>query len=301
MDDNLKDKTIKILERDQDQMKGVYDRQTDVEAPKTTEKVEITQNADGTWNEAKTVEPSKYKDESVIDEKEREIEDDARTLQQFCAKVDDKILGILTQIDDKKRQIVALSLQAGPYDATAGTGCASVQGAGFTCVNIKEEVEYISIYNKMAGPDADYTAENVFDPDNTSALTVPYVGYGRSNIGETLIFQDSGGNPTGFKTDGSGAGINTFARFDLSGSGTPASGGSSCSELSSQIADLYGNIRTLRAEITTLRGDLNIVKDKKAEKELMNWGCKNTRRDVEKRQTANAGIISSTTNLFNAI
>ena len=50
-----------------------------------------------------------------------------------------------------------------------------------------------------------------------------------------------------------------------------------------------------------MRGDLNIVKDKKSEKELMNWGCKNTRRDVEKRQTANSGIISSTTNLFNAI
>ena len=301
MDDNLKDKTIKILERDQDQMKGVYDRQTDVEAPKTTEKVEITQNADGTWNEAKTVEPSKYKDESVIDEKEREIEDDARTLQQFCAKVDDKILGILTQIDDKKRQIVALSLQAGPYDATAGTGCASVQGAGFTCVNIKEEVEYISIYNKMAGPDVDWLAENPFDPDNTSPLTVPYVGYGRSNIAETMVYKDAGGSVTGFLTDGSGAGINTFGRFDLSGSGTPASGGTSCSDLKSQINDLYGNILTLRAEISSLRGDLNIIKDKKAEKELMNWGCKNTREDVKRRQTANSGIISSTNNLFNAL
>ena len=296
MDDNLKDKTIKILERDQDQMKGVYDRQTDVEAPKTTEKVEITQNDDGTWNETKTVEESKYKDESVIDEKEKEIEEDAKTLQEFCSVVDRKIIGILSQIDDKKREIVTLSLQAGTQ-----MNCASTQGVGFTCVNMQEEVEYISIYNKMAGPDVDYGVENPFEPDNTSALTEPYVGYGRSNIGETLIFQNSGGTPTGFKTDGSGAGINTFGRFDLSGSGTPASGGSSCGALSSQIADLYGNIRTLRDEITSLRGDLNIVKDKKAEKELMNWGCKNTRRDVEKRQTANAGIISSTTNLFNAI
>tara|TARA_B100000287_G_scaffold91035_1_gene83364 strand:+ start:510 stop:1400 length:891 start_codon:yes stop_codon:yes gene_type:complete len=296
MDENLKNKAIEILEKDQNQMKGVFDRQTDVEAPETTEKVEITQNADGTWNESRTEEKRKYKDEAVVDEKEREIEEDARTLQEFCAAVDGKILGILTQIDDKKREIVTLSLQAGTQ-----MNCASTQGVGFTCVNMQEEVEYISIYNKMAGPDVDYGVENPFEPDNTSALTEPYVGYGRSNIGETLIFQNSGGTPTGFKTDGSGAGINTFARFDLSGSGTPASGGSSCGALSSQIADLYGNIRTLRDEITSLRGDLNIVKDKKAEKELMNWGCKNTRRDVEKRQTANAGIISSTTNLFNAI
>ena len=296
MDENLKNKAIEILERDQDQMKGVYDRQTDVEAPETTEKVEITQNADGTWNESRTEEKRKYKDEGVVDEKEKEIEEDARTLQEFCAAVDGKILGILTQIDDKKREIVTLSLQAGTQ-----MNCASSQGVGFTCVNMQEEVEYISIYNKMAGPDADYGIENPFEPDNTSALTQSYVGYGRSNIGETLVYTNIGGTPTGFKTDGSGAGINTFGRFDLSGSGTPASGGSSCGALSSLIADLYGNIRTLRSEVTTLRGDLNIVKDKKSEKELMNWGCKNNRREIEKRQTANAGIISSTTNLFNAI
>ena len=52
-------------------MKGVFDRQTDVEAPETTEKVEITQNADGTWNESRTEEKRKYKDEGVIDEKEK--------------------------------------------------------------------------------------------------------------------------------------------------------------------------------------------------------------------------------------
>lgn len=299
MDDNLKDKTIKILERDQDQMKGVYDRQTDVEAPETTEKVEITQNADGTWNESRTEEKRKYKDEGVIDEKEKEIEEDARTLQEFCAAVDGKILGILTQIDDKKREIVTLSLQAGTH-----INCASSQGVGFTCVNMQEEVEYISIYNKMAGPDVDYGVENPFEPDNTSALTQPYVGYGRSNVGETLVYSLVDlptTDVTGFKTDGSGAGINTFGRLDLSGSGSPASGGSNCSTLKGNIDTLYNEIIDLRAEITTLRGDLNIVKDKKSEKELMNWGCKNTRRDVEKRQTANSGIISSTTNLFNAI
>jgi len=296
MDDNLLNKTVEILERDQDQMKGVYDRQTDVEAPETTERVEITQNDDGTWNENKIVEERKYKDEGVVDEKEKEIEEDARTLQEFCAAVDGKILGILTQIDDKKREIVTLSLQAGTQ-----MNCASSQGVGFTCVNMQEEVEYISIYNTMAGPDVDYGAENPFEPDNTSALTEPYVGYGRSNIGETLVYTNIGGTPTGFKTDGSGAGINTFSRFDLSGSGTPASGGSSCGALSSQIADLYGNIRTLRSEVTSLRGDLNIVKDKKSEKELMNRGCKNTREDVKNRQSANGGIMESTNNLFNAL
>ena len=220
-------------------------------------------------------------------------------LQEFCAAVDGKILGILTQIDDKKREIVTLSLQAGTH-----INCASSQGVGFTCVNMQEEVEYISIYNKMAGPDVDYGVENPFEPDNTSALTQPYVGYGRSNVGETLVYSLVDlptTDVTGFKTDGSGAGINTFGRLDLSGSGSPASGGSNCSTLKGNIDTLYNEIIDLRAEITTLRGDLNIVKDKKSEKELMNWGCKNTSRDVEKRQTANSGIISSTTNLFNAI
>ena len=299
MDGNLKNRAIEVLERDQDQMKGVFDRQTDVEAPETTEKVEITQNADGTWNEARTEEKRKYKDEAVVDEKEREIEEDAKTLQEFCSVVDRKIIGILSQIDDKKREIVTLSLQAGTR-----MNCASSQGVGFTCVNMKEEVEYISIYNKMAGPDVDYGVENPFEPDNTSALTEAYVGYGRSNVGETLVFSLVDlptTDVTGFKTDGSGTGINTFGRFDLSGSGSPASGGINCSTLKGNIDTLYNDIIDLRAEITTLRGDLNIVKDKKAEKELMNWGCKNTREDVKNRQSANGGVMKSTNNLFNNI
>ena len=57
----------------------------------------------------------------------------------------------------------------------------------------------------------------------------------------------------------------------------------------------------LRNEIGTLRGNLNIVKDKKSEKELQNWGCKNTKHDVDARATSESTTIAAITGLSTAI
>ena len=87
----------------------------------------------------------------------------------------------------------------------------------------------------------------------------------------------------------------------MSGAGTPASGSLSCTQLNTQIDSLYDDIIVLRNEIGTLRGNLNIVKDKKSEKELQNWGCKNTKNEVNARATSEATTIAAITGLSTAI
>jgi len=300
MDENLKNNTIKILQKDQDQFKDVYKRQSDIDAPEVMEKVEVVENDDGTWSKNTTEVKSNLKDERIIGEKEDEVENDAKTLQEFSAVADRKILEINGQIDVKKELIVGLSSAAGVVDCDGlPDSCGSTQvGGGFTAVNMKKEVEYIMIYNKMAGPDVDFGAENPFEPDNTSALTTPYVGYGRSNVAESVVYKNVEGAATGLKTDGSGAGISTMGRFDLSGTGSQLTGSLNCTELKNLINTTYNEIIALRVEANTLRGHLNIVKKKKADKELTNWGCKNLRVEVESSQTAENTTISAIDSLF---
>ena len=301
MDDTLKNNTIKIFERDQAQFEGVFDRRTDIDAPETVEKVTVTEQEDGTWSKNSVEVKSNLKDDRVIGEKEAQIESDAKTLRDFTAITDRKLIGIASQIDVKKELIVELSSAAGVVDCDGlPDSCGSTQvGGGFTAVDMKKEVEYIMIYNKMAGPDVDFGAENPFEPDNTSALTTPYVGYGRSNVAESVVYKNVEGAATGLKTDGSGAGISTMGRFDLSGTGSQLTGSRTCAQLASSIANIYGEILTLRSEMNTVRGKLNIVKDKKGDKELMNWGCKNMRSEMTSGTSSENSTIDAIIELSN--
>jgi len=321
MDDALKNNTLKIIERDQGQFDTVYDRQSDIDAPKTVEKVTVTEQEDGTWTKDSTEVASNLKDERVIPEKEAQFEGDAQTLRDFTAITDRKLIGIASQIDEKKRLIITLSTAAGAAHSTASglKGCWSTAEVGSPVIgtttqwtNIKEEVEWIKIYDKMAGANVNsapnYAVENPFDPDNKTALdTGSYVnvGYGYSNAPEDVVYMDASEVITGSDTDGSGAGIGTNGRFDLKTSGPENSAGphdatfGNCAALASSIANIYGEILTLRSEMNTVRGKLNIVKDKKLEKELMNWGCKNMRAETvggSSDQTATTDAIIELSN-----
>ena len=300
MNENLTNRALEVLNRDQEQLKDVYENQSEYNAPDKIEKITITENSDGTWNQNKETVDSGFKDGGVIGEREAQIEEEAEVLQEFCADVDNKIIGILTQIDDKKREIVTLSLQAGTH-----INCTSTQvGGGFTCINMKEETETVHIYTKMAGPNVDYGTQNPFEPDTTislSGITTHYAGFGYENDAEPLIYKNSAGSVTGLKTDGSGPGISTNGRLDLVGTGIPFSGSLSCAQIKTQIDSLYTDIIVLRNEIGTLRGNLNIVKNKKSEKELQNWGCKSINSDINTRATSEATTIAAITGLSTAI
>ena len=307
MNENLTNRALEVLNRDQDQLKGVYENQSEYTAPEKIEKITVTENSDGTWSQNKEIVDSGLKDGGVIGEREAQIEEEAKVLQEFCADVDNKIIGILTQIDNKKREIVTLSLQAGISTGTVGSPlnfCNSSAGIGITLFTINEDTETIKIYTKMAGPDVDYGTENPFEPDTTIALngsTSQYAGFGYENVAEPSIYKNSAGSVTGIKTDGSGPGISTNGRLDLSGTGTPFSGSLTCAQIKTQIDSLYTDINVLRNEIGTLRGNLNIVKNKKSEKELQNWGCKNIRSEVDARATSESTTIAAITGLSTAI
>ena len=307
MNENLTNRALEVLNRDQDQLKGVYENQSEYTAPEKIEKITVTENSDGTWSQNKEIVDSGLKDGGVIGVREAEIEEEAEVLQEFCADVDNKIIGILTQIDDKKREIVTLSLTAGISTGTVDSPlnfCNSSAGIGLTLFNIREETETVHIYTKMAGPNVDYGTQNPFEPDTTislSGITTHYAGFGYENDAEPLIYKNSAGSVTGLKTDGSGPVISTSGRLDLSGTGTPISGSLTCSQIKTQIDSLYDDIIVLRNEIGTLRGNLNIIKDKKSEKELQNWGCKNAKNDVEARATSESTTIDAITGLSTAI
>ena len=49
------------------------------------------------------------------------------------------------------------------------------------------------------------------------------------------------------------------------------------------------------------RGNLNTVKDKKSDKELQNWGCKNTKQEVNDRASSESATISAVIGLSTAI
>ena len=321
MDDALKNNTLKIIERDQGQFDTVYDRQSDIDAPKTVEKVTVTEQEDGTWTKDSTEVASNLKDERVIPEKESQFEGDAQTLRDFTAITDRKLIGIASQIDEKKRLIITLSTAAGAaHSAASGLkGCWSTAEAGSPVIgtttqwtNIKEEVEWIKIYDNMAGANVNsapnYAVENPFDPDNKTALdTGSYVnvGYGYSNAPEDVVYMDASEVVTGSDTDGSGAGIGTNGRFDLKTAGPENPAGpqdatfGNCAALASSIANIYGEIISLRLEMNDMRDKLNIVKDKKLEKELLNWGCKNMRADTvggSSDQTATTDAIIELSN-----
>ena len=85
---------------------------------------------------------------------------------------------------------------------------------------------------------------------------------------------------------------------------TGSAGASRCVEIINQINTLASEINTLRSERDAAvgggdRADLNVVKEKKMEKELQNWGANNVRAKQTQRKTSNNSVITAVNNLSN--
>jgi|TARA_B100000085_G_scaffold69912_1_gene62624 hypothetical protein len=83
---------------------------------------------------------------------------------------------------------------------------------------------------------------------------------------------------------------------------TGSAGASRCVEIINQINTLASEINTLRSERDAAvgggdRADLNVVKEKKMEKELQNWGANNVRAKQTQRKTSNNSVITAVNNL----
>jgi hypothetical protein len=321
MDESLKNRTIEILQKEQDQLDGAYDKQSDVEIPEKIEKVNVTQDANGRWSKNTTEEDSGLYNENVVGQLEQQIEDDAKTLQEFCAEPDNIIISFNAQINAKKQEIVTLSAEATArncwpgiaYSTTSDMGITRNTGIGSTTQNFDNPYSYLQdrdglkIFELMAGPNVNYSASNPFDPDSTVTLSASYAGYGYENVK-----QDNGGSVVGIaktlvsETNSEHNGPRTVGtRRAYLGVGvapdatnttlTGSAGASRCVGIGTSIRILYGEIVSLRAQrdAAVNRTNLNAVKSVKKEKELQNWGIKNLEKRVEARKTKNASAISA--------
>ena len=121
IDDSLKRRAINILNNEQNQLDGSFDKQSipgkspgmESEHIKETsfltrEEVQVTQNADGTWSQTKIENKNKYYDEGVVDDKEKEFKENAETLQEVCRAYDNEIIRLNGLINAKKLQIKSL-------------------------------------------------------------------------------------------------------------------------------------------------------------------------------------------------
>lgn len=299
MDESLKNRALKILENEQDQLDGAYDKQTDVEIPAKIEKVNITQDASGRWSKNITEEDSGLYDENVVGQLEQQLEDDVKTLQEFCVEPDNIIISFNIQINNLKSQIATLSEQA--TSGNCWPGIANTLGDG-TCngdpinyatyTTINQDRDGLKIFESMSGPNVNYSASNPFDPDSIVTLTTSYAGYGYENV----------------KQDDGGSLVTSQGRFDIStnpsshnpGSGHPCYNGSiispeTCVSIANSITALQEQIALLRSQrdAAVNRTNLNAVKNTKKEKELQHWGIKNLEQRITARKTKNTSAIAA--------
>jgi len=308
MDENLRNRVVKVFENDQNQLDGSFDKQSDIDVPTKIEKVSVVQNDNGTWDKDVVEEDSNLYDESVVGVIEKQIEEDAKTLQEFCAVLDNQIIGFNAQINVKKQQIANLSIQANSGNCWPGIACSTVLVGDTTCATglgattfgyqtyteIKEDRDALGIYENMAGPNQNFAASNPFDPDNTITLITSYAGYGyeneKQNDGGTLLYGIG-------RTDISATSSDHNARIIASqryytGSTIPAA---TCVSIANSITTLLGEIEVLRTQrdAAVNRTNLNYIKTTKSEKELQNWGNKNLHEQISSRKTKNSVVIAA--------
>jgi len=195
MNESLKNRAIELFEKDQKRLDGAFDNPSpDVTAPEKIEKVTVTQNDDGTYSKQTEEVDSNLYDHGVVGTVEAEIERDAQTLQELCKEFDEKILSFNAQINAKKQEIVTLSAEAIARNCWPGIAYTALTiGSGIRPVaaittnfgnpyDIIEDREALEVYDSMAGSNANYGAENPFEPTKIVTLTPSYAGFGHENL-----------------------------------------------------------------------------------------------------------------------
>ena len=198
MDESLRNKTLEIFEKDQKQLEGAYESQSDVKAVGIVSSTTITEKDDGTYEKTVKEENAEdlYYDGDVVGKVENQLKEDAETLQAFCKEFDNDIITLNAEINAKKQELVTLTTEA--YDRNCWPGIAystttslglirqtaigesATQNFGNDYSTFEDRVA-MEIYKKMAGPDVNYGAENPFEPTSVVTLTSTNSGFGYEN------------------------------------------------------------------------------------------------------------------------
>lgn len=189
MNEELRTRTLELLQDEQNQLKGAFEPQSPgINAPKTLEKVSIIENSNGTYSKNVTEIETTLYDDSVVGIQESKIKKDANTLQEFCKVVHDNIISFNTQINSKKEEIIELVVEAQGRNCWPGIAVSlsdlesnTVGGPkdfGAPGYNLNQDRHVLEIYSSMAGPDANYSAENPFLPTDLKTLSSSNSGFG---------------------------------------------------------------------------------------------------------------------------
>ena len=196
MDESLRNRTLKIFEDDQKQLDGAFDSQSDVKAVGIVSSTTIEQNDDGTYKKTVKEENAEdlYYDGAVVGKVENQLKEDAETLQAFCKEFDNKVISFNAQINAKKQEIITLSSEAIARNCWPGIAyTAPTIGSGIRPLaaittnfgnpyDVIEDREALEVYDSMAGSNANYGAENPFEPTRIVTLTPSYAGFGHENL-----------------------------------------------------------------------------------------------------------------------
>ena len=361
MDESLKDKTLGIFEKDQEQLVGAFDSQvtpfgSDVKAVGIISTTTVKEKDDGTYEKNVKEENAEdlYYDGAVVGKVENQIKEDAETLQAFCKEIDGNVLSFNAQINEKKQLLVTLSTEAIGRNCWPGIAYSTSTTSGIVRqtdpdlvgtqnfgndYSVFEDRVAMEIYKPMAGPDLNFGAANPFDPTSLATLTSSNSGFGyenhrdngRLNAGDaaTEVSADdynvggSGDPEDEYLTDFESSTNLGIVRSNLSSSGsdhqgprnvgafraysgvgvgpeatqtdlTGSNGANRCVAIGASITNIIAEIQALRTQRDNIisMSDLNKIKEKKMEKELMDWGANNVRAEQEKRKTSNAEVIS---------
>jgi hypothetical protein len=251
-----------------------------VSYPNTISKKVVTQDSDGKWSEQYVEQTSPIKNPQQQKQSERDnIDSRIGSFQQTSAILDNKILEINSTINIKKSQIkdlVATAIGAGcSYISTTGSnGAQNVGGVAIGIgLTIYNDAASISVYSDLSN----YSTDNPFATNSTVTLSNSNAG-----TGYTSLTVDNGGSSVG-----SYSSIPTTAG-QHSGAPSPTT----CAGYGSSIISIAAELTALRTTRDAYLTNLNSLKGKTRDQELIRWGLKRSDQSIEDQKTSNQSLIN---------
>jgi hypothetical protein len=248
--------------------------------PNTISKKVVTQDSDGKWSEQYVEQTSPIKNPQQQKQSERDnIDSRIGSFQQTSAILDNKILEINSTINIKKSQIkdlVTTAIGAGcSYISTIGSnGAQNVGGVAIGIgLTIYNDAASISVYSDLSN----YSTDNPFATNSTVTLSNSNAG-----TGYTSLTVDNGGSSVG-----SYSSIPTTAG-QHSGAPSPTT----CAGYGSSIISIAAELTALRTTRDAYLTNLNSLKGKTRDQELIRWGLKRSDQSIEDQKTSNQSLIS---------
>ena len=274
---NAVDRTISSLDQENKEIDEVLTENfQDTTLPTTFESTKVEQGSDGKWVESQetNAQPGK-KSKQVRDDRLAKDEQDVQNYKDLASISDSDLYNKVTQINEKKNQIITL------INAAAGIGCSS---------GITTSPGYIGITSFVTTDSAKIKKYQFDNYSTNNPFVSSTVSLSSSNLGDgyQTTFAINGGSDVGsYKT------VYYDAAYQVITDGETI-----CSGYASSITTLISEIQTLQSQIDqNLISDTNTLKSKKTDSELFVWGQKRQETKLQQQKTENDNIKTLVTDL----